>query len=170
MQNIIQLSFVLSRVGLFNVFDLTIFFKFDLVNILVKLRDLVHQTLISRTVLTHFMTVLFQETIFLYFDLLQGLYFLGNLLFQLLLECDDDSTAIVEQIGQLVVFSKQEFILIQQGIESTMGDDRGGYIIISSLLISNPDSLFSAQSNFLIGVGVILIGDERVAELRFLRI
>lgn len=106
MENIIELGFVLAGVGLFDIFDLTIFFYLQLVDILVQLSDLVHQAFVPSTVLSHFVAVLLQKAIFLYLDLLQGLHFLSNLLLELLLQCDDDPAAVVEQISEFVILGE----------------------------------------------------------------
>lgn len=106
MENIIELGFVLAGVGLFDIFDLTIFFYLQLVDILVQLSDLVHQAFVPSTVLSHFVAVLLQKAIFLNLDLLQGLHFLSNLLLELLLQCDDDPAAVVEQISEFVILGE----------------------------------------------------------------
>lgn len=52
-----------------------------------------------------------------------------------------------------------------------MGDDWSGYIIIGGpLLIGNPHGFLPAESDFLIRVCVILVGDEGVTEFGFLDI
>ena len=97
---------MLSWIRLLNIFYLTIFFHFYLVNILVKLSDLVHQALISSTMFTHFVAILLKKTIFLDLDLLESLYLLCNLLLKFLLQCDDDSATIVEQVGKLIILGE----------------------------------------------------------------
>ena len=58
-EDIIELSFVLPWVRLFYVLDLPVLFYFELINVFIKLSYLVHETLVTSTMFTHFLTVLF---------------------------------------------------------------------------------------------------------------
>lgn len=94
---------MLPGVGLLYLLDLSTFADLQLVDIFVKLRDLVHQPFIPTTILPHLQRILLQKPIFLKLDLLQSLHFLRNLLLEFLLQGDNNPTAFVEQIRQLVI-------------------------------------------------------------------
>lgn len=161
-EDVLQLGLVLAGVGLLDVLDFPVLLDLQLVDVLVELGDLVHQALVAGAVFPHLVAVLLQEPVLLELDLLQGLHLLGDLLLQLLLQGDYDAAAVVQQVGQLVVLRQQELVLLHQHVQPPMPH----YQLVAPLLLRQPRRLLPAHARLLVRV---LLGDERVAQLRLLR-
>ena len=99
----LELLAMLLREGILDHLGLPRLGELELVEILIELSNLIHEPLILPVLVPHLHRVLLEKPILLKLNLLQSLHLLRNLTLQPLLQRQDHPTALIDNIGQLVI-------------------------------------------------------------------